>query len=162
MRLKRYEVKSREEIDAIIRGSQVCRLAMSKDDVPYMVPLCFGYDGKTIYMHTAIDGLKIEHFLANPRVCFEFERKVRLLPKKGMGCDSTFGFETVIGFGSIAEILPPEERMAALKWVVGQYQPDADPLNLDAMKGFRVWQITIDSLTGKRSPLKNDSSEQAD
>jgi len=158
MRLKKYEVKSREEIDAIIRGSQVCRLAMAKDDAPYIVPLCFGYDGKNIYMHTAPEGLKIDHFLANPRVCFEFERKIRLLPTEGKGCDSTFEYETVIGFGTIQEILPVEDKMAALKWVVMQYQPDAEPLDLEDMKGFRVWQIIIDSMTGKRSPLKNSSS----
>ena len=155
---KDQEITEQSAIESVIQASLVCRLALSDNDRPYIVPLCFGYDGKNIYMHTAPEGLKIDHFLANPRVCFEFERKIRLLPTEGKGCDSTFEYETVIGFGTIQEILPVEDKMAALKWVVMQYQPDAEPLDLEDMKGFRVWQIIIDSMTGKRSPLKNSSS----
>ena len=92
----------------------------------------------------------------NGSFCLLFFREH--LTKEGKGCDSTFEYETVIGFGTIQEILPVEDKMAALKWVVMRYQPDAEPLDLEDMKGFRVWQIIIESMTGKRSPLKNGSS----
>jgi nitroimidazol reductase NimA-like FMN-containing flavoprotein (pyridoxamine 5'-phosphate oxidase superfamily) len=38
----------RAEIDAIIRRSQVCRLGLSDQGEPYVVPLCFGYDGQAL------------------------------------------------------------------------------------------------------------------
>ena len=73
MRKKNREITNRKEIDEIIRDSQVCRLALSVDDIPYLVPLSFGYDGAAIYIHTALEGKKIDYFELNPRVCFEFE-----------------------------------------------------------------------------------------
>ncbi|MGD8833836.1 MAG: pyridoxamine 5'-phosphate oxidase family protein [Desulfobacteraceae bacterium] len=56
MRREDKQITDRKEIDAIIHGSKVCRLAMSKENQPYLVPLSFGYDGKAIYVHTAGTG----------------------------------------------------------------------------------------------------------
>jgi hypothetical protein len=44
MRRTDKEIRSREEIDEIIRGSHVCRIAMAMDNMPYIVPVSFGYD----------------------------------------------------------------------------------------------------------------------
>jgi nitroimidazol reductase NimA-like FMN-containing flavoprotein (pyridoxamine 5'-phosphate oxidase superfamily) len=74
MRRTDKEIESREEIDEIIRGCDVCRIAMAMGDVPYIVPVAFGYDGESIYIHTAREGKKINYFNNNNSVCFEFER----------------------------------------------------------------------------------------
>ncbi len=58
MRRKEKQVTGRRAIDAVIRASSVCRLAMSHEDRPYVVPLCFGYDGGTLYFHSALEGKK--------------------------------------------------------------------------------------------------------
>jgi len=46
-------------MDEIIRGSHVCRIALAIDNMPYIVPVSFGYDGESIYLHTAKEGKKI-------------------------------------------------------------------------------------------------------
>ncbi|MFH0778167.1 MAG: pyridoxamine 5'-phosphate oxidase family protein [Candidatus Eisenbacteria bacterium] len=48
MRRSEREIRSRPEIDEIIRGSQVCRLGLALDGRPYVVPVSFGYDGSAI------------------------------------------------------------------------------------------------------------------
>ena len=118
MRRSDKEIKDRRQIDAIIRDSLVCRVAMAKDNVPYVIPLSFGYDGAAIYLHTAPEGKKIEHFLANPQVCFEFERNVELLRDPQIGCKWTFGFESVIGYGTIAELLESVKKEHALNEIM--------------------------------------------
>jgi len=79
MRRRDRELTDREEIDRIVRGSQVCRLAMADGDSPYLVPLSFGYDGEAIYFHTAAAGMKIDYIERNNRVCFELERQAELV-----------------------------------------------------------------------------------
>ena len=73
MRRKDKEITDREVIDSIINESTFCRLALSQDDRPYIVPLTFGYDGTALYFHGALAGKKIDILRKNINVCFEFD-----------------------------------------------------------------------------------------
>ncbi len=44
MRRKDKEIKDIGEIEFIINKSKVCRIALSDNDSPYIVPVCFGYN----------------------------------------------------------------------------------------------------------------------
>jgi nitroimidazol reductase NimA-like FMN-containing flavoprotein (pyridoxamine 5'-phosphate oxidase superfamily) len=68
MRRSEREIKDRAVIDAIIRQCLVCRLGLSDGEEPYIVPLCFGYDGEALYVHSASDGRKIDILRKNSRV----------------------------------------------------------------------------------------------
>ena len=68
MRRRDREIASRQDIDSIIRSAPVCRLAFADGKEPYVVPVSFGYDGETIYIHTAKSGRKIDFIEANSRV----------------------------------------------------------------------------------------------
>ena len=65
MRRRDREITSRQEIDAIIRAAEVCRLAFADRDEPYVVPVSFGYDGEALFIHTAKTGRKLEFIEAN-------------------------------------------------------------------------------------------------
>ena len=151
MRRKEKQVDDRGAIDAIIRDSEVCRLAMSMNNRPYLVPLNFGYDGEAIYIHTADSGLKIDHFLANPHVCFEFETKVSIREHHEKACKWSAAFESVIGFGTIGELKTPEERRYGLNQIMHQYSGRDWDLADVGMPRLRVWRISIETLSGKRS-----------
>ena len=101
------EITDREHLGAIIRNSLVCRLALARDNVPYLVPMSFGYDGAAIYLHTAPEGRKIGFFETNPQVCFEFERHVELRRDPQSACKWSFNFESVIGYGTLGELVEP-------------------------------------------------------
>ncbi len=49
MRRKDREIEDRAELESIIGAATVCKLAMSEDDRPYIVPLCFGYKDGNLY-----------------------------------------------------------------------------------------------------------------
>jgi len=53
-------IANRVEIDDIINNSDVCRIAFAHNNTPYIVPVSFGYNGKSIFVHTATTGRKIE------------------------------------------------------------------------------------------------------
>jgi uncharacterized protein len=154
MRRHDKEIMDRQHLDAIIHGSQVCRLALAKDNVPYVVPLSFGYDGTAIYFHTAPNGKKIEHFEANPLVCFEFERNVELRRDPQIACQWSFNFECVIGYGRLRELVEPGQKEHALNEIMCQYSGRTWPFDSDAVAKVRAWKVTITSLTGKQSKPK--------
>jgi nitroimidazol reductase NimA-like FMN-containing flavoprotein (pyridoxamine 5'-phosphate oxidase superfamily) len=157
MRRKDKLIESRADIDGIIAGSEVCRLALAVDAEPYLVPLSFGYDGDAIYVHTAKKGKKIDYFRANDRVCFEFERNVQYVRDGTDACSSTFSFESVIGYGKISELVDPDLKEYALRQISLHYGETATQFPNNAVGKVRVWKISIHSVGGKRSPLKDIS-----
>jgi nitroimidazol reductase NimA-like FMN-containing flavoprotein (pyridoxamine 5'-phosphate oxidase superfamily) len=151
MRRKDKEIESREEIDEIIRGSDVCRIAMAMDDMPYIVPVSFGYDGESIYLHTAREGKKINHFRNSNDVCFEFERNVTLFRDPEIACKWSFSYESVIGFGKIYESESLEQKEIGLNKIMSHYSGKEWVFGEDKLNNIRVWKIEIASMTGKRS-----------
>lgn len=151
MRRAKCEIKSREIIDQIIRACHVCRVALAKDNVPYIVPLSFGYDGAAIYFHTAADGMKIDFINAGHKVCFEFEQGVNLLAEGGNPCDWGFSFRSVIGHGTVRELCEHPEKERALHLIVRQYMANKWPMAAAHIEQTRVWQIVIERITGKQS-----------
>ena len=151
MRRTDKEIGSREEINAIIRGSHVCRIALAMDNMPYIIPVSFGYDGESIYIHTAKEGKKINYFKNSNNVCFEFERNVKLIGNQENACKWTFFYESVIGFGKIHELESLEQREVGLNRIMSQYSGKKWVFGEDPLKNIRVWEIEITSITGKRS-----------
>ncbi len=151
MQKKDRETTSLQEINDIIQGSPLCRLAMARDNRPYLIPLCFGYDGKALYLHTGREGEKICYFEANNRVCFEFEGNVHILEDWDDPCKWSFSYETVIGFGTICELIEPAEKNHALNQIMQHYSGKNWTFKEAIVSKARIWKITIDSMTGKRS-----------
>jgi len=150
MREKRT-IETRDEIDAVIHGSAVCRIAMALDNRPYVIPLSFGYDGKSVYVHTGMKGKKIDHFLNNRSVCFEVEREAGIRENGEKACRWSFTYETVIGYGTIREITEPVDREQALNEIMRHYSGRAWPFDEEALARTRLWRIDLDRLTGKRN-----------
>jgi nitroimidazol reductase NimA-like FMN-containing flavoprotein (pyridoxamine 5'-phosphate oxidase superfamily) len=151
MRRTEREIRSREEIDEIIRGSDVCRIAMAMDNMPYIVPVSFGYDGVSIYIHTAREGKKISYFKNNNNLCFEFERNVTLFRDRDTACKWSFSYESVIGFGKIFELESLAQREVGLNKIMSHYSGKEWVFGEDKLKNIHVWKIEIASMTGKRS-----------
>ncbi len=53
MRQSKREIVDRQAIDGIIARCRVCRLGLIVDGRPYVVPICFGYDGRAVFLHMA-------------------------------------------------------------------------------------------------------------
>jgi len=154
MRRHDKEISTRREIDEIIRAALVCRIAFANGDEPYVVPISFGYDGKSLFIHTAKRGRKIEFIENNSRVCFEVEANVALKTDEGDACQWTFEFESVIGYGTIIELDSAEEKSRGLNQIMLHYSGREWDIDEAATATTRVWRIDVESVTGKRSMEK--------
>jgi uncharacterized protein len=154
MRRTDKEITNRSEIDGIIRGSTVCRLAFAVGDEPYVVPVSFGYDGQSLYFHTAGTGRKIDCIAANNRVCFELERNVELVTHPEKACKWSFSFESVIGYGTVHELESSEDRAAGLNQIMVHYSGREWELDPSILATTRVWRVEILSVTGKWATQK--------
>ena len=149
MRRKEKEIQEMAAIEAVIRRAQVCRLAMCQDGQPYVVPLNFGYADKTVYIHCAKEGRKLDMIAANDRVCFEVDLDHGMEPAD-KACQFGFRFKSVIGFGR-AQILKDHDSIEkALKILMAHYSKGEFSFTPEETKGVYVIKVELDELSGKQ------------
>jgi len=149
MRRKEKEIVDRAEIDRIIQSCAICHLGIAKDNMPYVVPLSFGYDGRCIYFHSARVGRKLEFLSANAQVCFQMECQVALSTPTDQACQWSVAFDSIIGTGWAEEVVAPAEKHQGLLQIVQHYGRGHVPP--DTLDTVRVFRIVIEQVTGKRS-----------
>lgn len=152
MRRNDRQITDRAEIDAIIRGSTVCRLGMSDSGRPYVIPLCFGYDGRVLYLHSATEGRKLDVLRRNPRVCVEFDIPGDVVQNED-ACSWSIGYRSVVAFGTARFLDEPEEKRKALALVMAQYARPGQEFSFSNTSVDRtvVLTVAISEITGKQS-----------
>jgi uncharacterized protein len=150
MRKSEKEIKDRSEIDSIIRRSKVCRLGMSDDGQPYIVPLCFGYDGKAVYFHCAKEGRKLEMLARNNSVCLEFD-VVEGIVEADKACGWGIQYQSVIAFGSARVIEGVSEKQEALAVLMSQYSNQSFSFPDDKLAITCIIKVEIKKISGKQS-----------
>ncbi len=150
MSKKDREIHDVEEIEPIINQAEVCRLALSLDDQPYIVPLNFGYKDNCLYFHTGKTGKKIDILKKNPRVCFQLDTDLKLLPSENP-CKWNMRYRSVIGYGKAAFVDDPAEKKHALDIIVSHYSGDSGKYPDKRMDHLAIIRVEIDHITGKHS-----------
>jgi uncharacterized protein len=83
MRRKDREITGIDEKLDIISKSKVCRIGLSENNCPYIVPLNYGFsfdDGKlSLYFHCAAEGKKTDIIKKNNNACFEIDCDTKLI-----------------------------------------------------------------------------------
>jgi len=150
MRRKEKEIQDRAEIETVIRKAEVCRLGLSMDNRPYIVPLNFGFEGNCLYFHTAREGKKIDMIRQNNAVCFEMEADGHLVRSENP-CDWSMKYRSVVGYGTASLLTDAEKKRRALDVIMEHYsgRPGEYPDNL--VDRLAIIKVEIDSMTGKRS-----------
>ena len=150
MRRADKQITDAVALEAIIRQSTVCRLAMCDGDQPYIVPLSFGYRDRTLYFHSAPEGEKIRLLRSNDRVCFAFDLDNRLV-KGDKVCSWSVVYRSVIGTGRAFFIDSPAAKREALEIIVAQYGGDGSRIRPPEVEAPLVFAVAIETLTGKQS-----------
>ena len=153
MRKSDREIKSKEEIIDIIKRCDVIRLAFNNGDYPYILPLNFGFEVKNdkviFYLHSALEGTKVDIMKKDNRASFEMDTKHELQYYEEKGY-CTMSYESVIGRG-IIRILPEEEKMNALKKLMGHYHKSEDTyFNPAAISRTLVYSLEVEEMTAKK------------
>lgn len=77
------------QMNNLLSSQVLGRLACSKNDQPYLVPLTYTYDGHYIYGQTK-DGLKLDILRSNPNVCFEVDMMTNMANWQSVIVKGTF------------------------------------------------------------------------
>jgi hypothetical protein len=151
MRRKDREIQDSGEIEALIERAAVCRLGLCYENVPYVVPLSFGYREGCLYFHSAKEGRKIDMIRRNRRVCFEIDTGVEVIPSE-KPCDWGMEYASVIGFGEASLLEDPEEKTKGLDVILGHYSSrPSHEYPASVLEHTAVIKVQVQEMTGKRS-----------
>ncbi len=150
MRRKEKEITDRTAVESIILGSSVCRLGLSEEDRPYIVPICFGYKDNTLYFHSAREGKKLDILRKNNNVCFEFDIDHEIVEEKN-ACEWGMKYRSVIGFGKASVIDDPESKRRAFNIIMQHYSGRSFTYAEAALKDTVIIKVEIESMRGKKS-----------
>lgn len=151
MRRNDKGIQSDDELRDIIRGSQICRLALSDNGKPYVVPMCFALKNDIVYLHSAKEGRKIDILRANPAVCVEWTSGIELVTKDA-ACNWGMKFRCVIAEGRAEFVTDTHEKNEALSLIMKQYSGRDDfsfpPAAVDKTE---ILRITVETISGKKA-----------
>lgn len=152
MRRKDHEITDFKDIKYILVKGSICRLALSVDNIPYIVPLNYGVeftDPMVLYFHCAPEGRKLEMLRRNKLVCFEIEVDTEIIGGK-QACDWSMNYKSVIGYGEVKILTDKNQMVHGLDILMKQYAGEADfSYNAKLLERMVMLKLTVDSISGK-------------
>lgn len=148
-----------EAAKSVLQRAQVGHLSMAGDGWPYLVPLCFAYDGKAIHFHCG-GGLTASMLAADDRVCFAASANAEVV-RGSAPCDDTMAYESVLAFGRVRLVSDDAQREAGLRQVVAKYDQSAaaKPFRSKHFDAVLVYRMEIEALTYRQRQVPTASSD---
>ncbi len=154
MRRSNREVKDLSAIVDIIRNCDIMHMGMCKDNIPYIVPVNFGFerinDEFIFYFHCASEGKKIDILKSNDNVCLEFECSAALASSDNpMEC--TYKYKSVIAQGNFEFLQEYSEKNHALSLLMQQYTGKTHSFTQEQVNIVTIGKITVSEITAKQN-----------
>lgn len=158
MRRKDKEISGHVEIEDLLANAKVGRLGTCLDNIPYITPVNFVYDKNKIYFHSALEGRKITNIISNPKVCFEIDETIAIIPRQPP-CASTTEYKSVIISGNARFVTDIEEKTYALNKLIEKYAPHSTTVSLPTgvTKRTNVLAIEVKEISAKQSPAGGET-----
>jgi nitroimidazol reductase NimA-like FMN-containing flavoprotein (pyridoxamine 5'-phosphate oxidase superfamily) len=159
MRRKEREITEISEKIAIIDKCKVCRLGLSENNLPYVIPLNFGYvyenEKLTLFFHAAPEGRKIDIIEKNNNACFEIDCDTGLI-EGNTACKYSYEFKSIIGFGKIIFLETDNEKSNGLKYLMKHQTGNETEWHFseDDLKNVCVFKMDVNEFTGKQKIAK--------
>jgi nitroimidazol reductase NimA-like FMN-containing flavoprotein (pyridoxamine 5'-phosphate oxidase superfamily) len=145
------EIIDRGAIGDILKRARICHLSLCDGNKPYVVPLNYGYEGGSLYMHSAREGRKIDIIRRNNLAAFAVYVDERLVTGDA-SCRFTMKYRSAMGEGKVMLVEGGSEKEKALRIIMRQQAGDGEyHFERASLDKTVILRLDIDQLSGKRS-----------
>jgi nitroimidazol reductase NimA-like FMN-containing flavoprotein (pyridoxamine 5'-phosphate oxidase superfamily) len=149
VRRKDREITDRSEIEAILNEAMVCRIGLADQNGPYIVPVCFGYEDGSVYIHSAPEGKKLAMLAKDSRCCFEVDICDRVI-RGDRPCSWGMRYRSVMGYGRAEILADPDGKRHGLNCIMHHYHGSTHEFSGQDLESVIVVRIVLESMTGKK------------
>ena len=144
-------ITDKELIKEIILKCDICNMSMvDENNMPYVVPMNFGYDNETIYFHSHPEGKKMNILEKNPAVSVSFSTDHELYNQsETVACSYGMAYKSVFASGDIEFIDDYDEKVFALNMIMAQYVAGEFSYNRPSVINVRVFKLKPGQITCK-------------
>ena len=156
MTKRERQITDEAQILKILDTAKVLHLGLSVNDEPYVVPMNYGYTMEAgrlvLYLHSALQGKKLDMIRSNSRVFFELD--CDRMPFEGdKPCQYGLVYSSVMGRGTARIIEDVEEKKKAMT-VLMKTQTGKDFAFEDRLVSIvAVIRVDVAEFTAKHRPL---------
>jgi uncharacterized protein len=148
-------LENRTEINNLIKSCRICFLAMSVDDVPYVLPMNFALEGDVVILHSAQSGRMWETIGKNPRVCISWNRGEELAwQNERVGCSYRMQSQSALVEGTVEFVEEFEEKERCMLLLMAQYSDVEFKFKAPAINNVGVIKVHIQKITAKEFGTK--------
>ena len=156
MTKRERQVTDKNQILRILDTAKVLHLGLAVNNEPYVVPMNYGYteeDGKLVlYLHSALQGRKLDMIRENPRVFFELE--CDQAPFEGeKPCQYGLVYSSVMGRGTAGIVENVEEKKKAMAILMKTQTQKEFSFDDKLVSIVAVIRIDVAEYTAKHRPL---------
>jgi uncharacterized protein len=150
--MKNFEITDIKEIEKIISKIPICHVGMVDEDKPYVVAFNFGYKDKSIYLHSAKTGRKIDILRRNNNVCITMESdSVLNIRHEQVACSYSMKFKSVVIEGKLEFVEDYNKKIEAMNIIMSNYTDKHDfTYNEPAINGVEVMKVCIEKITARK------------
>lgn len=143
-------VRSRQKIEALLRGENLGFLGLSRDGQPYVVPLNYAYAGGRVLFHGKLTGRRLDYLRSNPKVCFTIARQAGRIFRHPQGASCHVDNDSVVCTGRARLIEDAAERRRALNVFDRRLEPGAPEIPLRVASRCCAIEVRITEATGRQ------------
>lgn len=147
MRRSDRAISADEAITLLSQADYGILSTVGEDGLPYGVPISFVVIDQALYIHSAMEGRKLDNLTTQPFVSFCVVGRTEILPAR-----FTTAFESVIVQAKASEVFGDEKRNALEALIIkyaAAYQQEGIAYIEKSQAKTRVIKLAIESLTGK-------------
>ncbi|QQE11356.1 pyridoxamine 5'-phosphate oxidase family protein [Planctomycetota bacterium] len=153
MRRAAQEIKDQVVLEEILKGQVICRLGIMDGDKPYVVPVDYGYEDGCLFIHTAIEGKKLDCLRLNNHVCFEIDELKKTMTDD-VPCKWSSMYQSIIGYGDVEFVEGGDAKRHGLDVIMRQHGAEGELDYRDAhVNATEILKVRIMEMTGKRSKV---------
>ena len=156
MTKRERQITNQDHIIHILDTGKVLHLGLAVNNEPYVVPMNYGYtlqDGKLVlYLHSAVQGKKLDMIRANSRAFFEID--CDLMPFEGrLPCQYGLVYSSIMGCGEAHIVEDVEEKKKAMSVLMKTQTGKEFSFEDRLVSIVAVIRIDVEEYTAKHRPL---------
>ncbi len=104
----------------------------------------------TLWLHSAVDGRKVQAFASSQQVAIEMDMQDGLITGE-FSCAYSYAYRSIMGTGVITKIEDTDTKVYGLTKIVEHVSPNAEAsFSEEAVKRCNIYRIDVEHFTGKQ------------